>query len=144
MVEPIFNDIEDRLLKLILHYDSVIIISAWFSSDKIAAAIEGLSSAILVVSDAAKIAPEQAKLFDQVYVYSSEKGMLHSKYIIFLIEGKPKAVWTGSYNFTYSATLNQENGVFIDDVKVAEAYAKNAEELVRKAKLVAERKIGYN
>lgn len=144
MVEPIFNDIEDRLLKFIISYDGVIIVSAWFSSDKIAAAIEGLSSAILIVSDAAKVSSEQMKRFDQVYVYSSEKGMLHSKYIIFLIEGKPQAVWTGSYNFTYSATLNQENGVFIDDVKVAAAYAKNAEELVNKSKLVAERKIGYD
>ena len=35
---------------------------------------------------------------------------------------KPYAVWTGSFNFTKSATLSFENAVVLQDAKIVEAY----------------------
>jgi hypothetical protein len=35
----------------------------------------------------------------------------------------PKVVWTGSFNFTYSATLSLENVTVIEDEQIATAYA---------------------
>ncbi|HEU5377454.1 MAG TPA: hypothetical protein VFV38_18690 [Ktedonobacteraceae bacterium] len=37
---------------------------------------------------------------------------------------RPVAVWTGSFNFSYSAGLSFENAVFIDDERIAEKYFK--------------------
>lgn len=59
---------------------------------------------------------------------------MHNKFVVFcdVIEGAsrfkedivvPKSVWTGSMNFTHNATLSFENGVLIQDKKIATAYA---------------------
>lgn len=55
---------------------------------------------------------------------------MHHKFIVFGdFEGtdddrifKPRAVWTGSYNFSVNATKSLENGVYIEDERIAQAY----------------------
>ncbi|MNG29679.1 hypothetical protein D3C84_1151500 [compost metagenome] len=57
---------------------------------------------------------------------------MHNKFIVFakVDDGSidtfetitPYAVWTGSFNFTKSATLSLENALFITDAKIVKAY----------------------
>ena len=56
---------------------------------------------------------------------------MHHKFLVFLhrsgpgaSEVKPKAVWTGSFNFSRNATESLENAVYIEDEQIAEAYLK--------------------
>ena len=53
-------------------------------------------------------------------------GLMHHKFLI--VDGK--RVWTGSYNFTGAADRNNaENGVLLDDPKVAGRFAEEFERL---------------
>jgi hypothetical protein len=53
---------------------------------------------------------------------------MHHKFVVFgnlNPEGwcfEPKAVWTGSFNFTHNGRNSLENAVFIEDEKIANAY----------------------
>lgn len=57
---------------------------------------------------------------------------MHNKFIVFAKVDEsstndfetitPYAVWTGSFNFTKSATLSLENALFITDTKIVNAY----------------------
>lgn len=47
----------------------------------------------------------------------------HNKFIVFLEDGKPKSVWTGSTNFTESGIFGQSNvGHIVEDEGVAQQY----------------------
>lgn len=64
-------------------------------------------------------------------------GLMHNKYIIFeqTINNKP-LLWTGSFNFTRSAqTINQENVVILDNLKLIESYKQAFEELYEKSQV---------
>lgn len=53
-----------------------------------------------------------------------KRGIMHNKFIIFKhsLNGKP-LLWTGSYNFTWSANKkNQENVLIIDDFEIIKFY----------------------
>ena len=41
----------------------------------------------------------------------------------------PEAVWTGSFNMSVNASLSLENGVFIRDLKIADAYFKEFQQI---------------
>lgn len=57
-------------------------------------------------------------------------SIMHHKFVIFGNAGKQSLVWTGSFNFTRSATLrNQENVVILDDAYVVERYSQQFERL---------------
>ena len=50
-------------------------------------------------------------------------ALMHHKFLVRLDkEGKPTAVWTGSFNLTAGAEGNIENGMEIHDPKVAQAF----------------------
>lgn len=48
---------------------------------------------------------------------------MHHKFLLFCNNAcEPYAVWTGSFNFTYNATQSLENGLFITDRYIVQAY----------------------
>ncbi|HTN57915.1 MAG TPA: phospholipase D-like domain-containing protein [Protaetiibacter sp.] len=50
-------------------------------------------------------------------------AFMHHKFLVRLSStGRPLMVWTGSFNFTAGAERNIENGMVIDDPKLAAAY----------------------
>lgn len=50
--------------------------------------------------------------------------LMHHKFAVRLTNGKPTAVWTGSFNWTANASSSIENAIEIHDPKVAEDYLK--------------------
>lgn len=75
--------------------------------------------------------------YPPVWTLSSRgsNALMHSKYLVFfdtpVVDERgggtgariaPRAVWTGSFNFTKNASCNQENAQFIEDARVAKAY----------------------
>lgn len=50
--------------------------------------------------------------------------LMHHKFAVRLTNGKPTAVWTGSFNWTVNASSSIENAVEIHDPKVAEDFLK--------------------
>ncbi len=57
-------------------------------------------------------------------------SIMHHKFVIFGGGGQQPVVWTGSFNFTRSATMrNQENVVILDDEYVIERYSQQFERL---------------
>jgi len=67
----------------------------------------------------------------KVYVYNPRNmtvlnNIMHNKFVLFgkNIEGKP-LLWTGSFNFTKSAQMNnQENVLILDEIHLIERYQK--------------------
>lgn len=50
--------------------------------------------------------------------------LMHHKFAVRLTQGKPTAVWTGSFNWTVNASSSIENAVEIHDTGIAEEYLK--------------------
>ena len=53
---------------------------------------------------------------------SAAHPLMHSKFLVRLVSGRPVAVWTGSFNLSKSAESNIENAVEIHDPAIAAAY----------------------
>lgn len=48
---------------------------------------------------------------------------MHNKFLVFLDDNwKPVSVWTGSFNMAHCSTNSLENGLFIEDVELAQRY----------------------
>jgi phosphatidylserine/phosphatidylglycerophosphate/cardiolipin synthase-like enzyme len=59
------------------------------------------------------------------------KGLGHNKFCVVSVDGKPTRVWTGSTNWSMTGLHTQaNNGIFIDDAGIAEAYLAHWKELV--------------
>jgi phosphatidylserine/phosphatidylglycerophosphate/cardiolipin synthase-like enzyme len=53
-----------------------------------------------------------------------DRGMMHHKFVVFLQEGQPEAVWTGSANLTENSQHHWENAVYIKNKTIAQQYQK--------------------
>lgn len=86
-----------------------------------------------------------------VHVYRCQtvtilNNIMHNKFVIFgkNIEGK-SLVWTGSFNFTKSATLNnQENVVVLDEMHIIQRYTKQFVILKERVNKKESTKIAYH
>ncbi len=76
-----------------------------------------------------------------VHIYDTSRGKtslsnrMHNKFIIFGNSGSGRTrVWTGSYNFTRSADIaNQENAVLIDDAQTVKKFIDQYEKLKKRS-----------
>ncbi len=79
------------------------------------------------VPDENKLARRDLKQHSKVHVYDrlvKSPHFAHNKFVVFCDKsGKPKRVWTGSTNWTVTGLCTQtNNGILIDDPKLAAAY----------------------
>jgi len=132
-MEVFFDNIEAKLCQKIIEFDEVVICSAWLSSDKILEAASQINSQVILTEDiklrigAAGYDKHLIKKLktniQKIYIYhSSDKKLMHNKFIVFLNDNKPVAVATGSYNLTYSASKNYENMIYIVNDDIAQKY----------------------
>lgn len=124
-----FDGIQNALIAAIVQFTSVHVCCPWVSSRPIIDEIgklPGRCSLITTVQHSTDWNMERLKkAFSFIYVWShptKREAIAHSKFIIFLMNEKPVAVWTGSYNFTAAAEDNKENGIYIEDDSVAAVY----------------------
>ena len=47
---------------------------------------------------------------------------MHHKFMVFVQDDIPRAVLTGSYNYTEQAKNNLENVIYIEDTAIAQSY----------------------
>jgi len=78
------------------------------------------------------------------YVYKGCKdspGCMHNKFVVFGNNGDNQSiVWTGSFNFTPSATNhNHENVVIIRDTQVAEQFEKQFEKIKKESHVLQQK-----
>lgn len=134
------DDVHALLLDLIVHEKKSIHMAAYMITDKeiaqalVAAHKRGVH--VEIVTDASCLKSESGQIDwlkkqgIPVHVYigasrPSTSNIMHNKFVIF---GKNKNdtsfVWTGSFNFTYSARKhNQENVLLLCDAYVVQRYA---------------------
>ena len=135
MLKAIFTNIEKEIIALVEQHcpDQLLISSPWISSEAIIDAASVRDSKLLL-NDYGKIHKGSCdydiafvrilvESFTELFIYTSESHMLHSKFIVFVKDEKPFAVLTGSYNYTVQAAKNYENVIFIVDDTIAWQYA---------------------
>lgn len=140
------DNIKQHLIDLITHEKQSIKVSVYTFTDKeIAAALieaqkRGVAVEVITDGSASKDKFSKIAYLNQagirVCVYEpKEEGLInnimHHKFVLF---GKNKddkpLLWTGSYNFTKSANIkNQENVVVLDDPHIVDQYLKQFERL---------------
>ncbi len=144
------DDIQKQLLSFIQQEQQSIKIAIFILTDKeVAQALiqaKNRGVKIEIVTDAACIHDRYSKInllrengFN-IFIYNPKnaKGMMsdamHNKFVIFGNNIHNKSlIWTGSYNFTKSARLNnQENVVVLDDQVVVNKFSKHFEQLKKR------------
>lgn len=132
IIQPHFINIESAICSYIQSADEIFICSAWLSSDAILEAASTRDAKLLMncsgkMNSASyeynpNFLKKVLKAIPDSYVYTSDRGILHHKFIVLRANQRPYAVITGSYNYTHQAQSNCENIVYIYDDKVAMAY----------------------
>ena len=75
------------------------------------------------VWEATEAAAVEVGLLDHMTRRQTNSAISHNKFIVLLENGKPKAVWTGSTNFTWGGIFGQSNvGHLVRDETVAQTY----------------------
>jgi len=110
--------------------------------------------AVEVVTDPSKLYDRYSKITQlhekgiEIFVYnpdykkkSSPYNLMHNKFIVFgENNGSTSSVWTGSFNFTRSAMLrNQENVVVLGGTSVVERFASQFNQLKKRCKKIRKR-----
>lgn len=128
-----FDNIEDAICNFIRESEEVVGCVAWLKSRRIISALQGCPCTLVVTSDRVHRAarailsslPHRSGL-RAVSVVGLARGrfrpLMHNKFIVMMRNGTPRAVITGSFNFTAHSNANLENVVRIDDASVARAY----------------------
>lgn len=144
-IEPVFNDIESKIIKEIDKATlSIRVAVAWFTSKSlieklIKKAAEGLQ-VDLIWSEEEKDSSKLSPLFhqnlleaggDSYTISKSGMAMMHNKFCII----DQKIVITGSYNWTNNGGRNSENIVIIRNQEVANIYTQNFIDLLEIAEV---------
>lgn len=135
LIVPFFTDIDSKIIELIRIYDWVKVCTAWLTSSQIidvlseadAQIITGWPPSTNTIGDVFDYYDKIHKLGDKIRMYKPDKGIIHHKFIVFGNDDSPQAVWTGSYNMSYQAQFNLENGVFIQHPATASAFMQQFE-----------------
>ena len=134
-----FDNIEDYLIACIRNSTEVVGCVAWLRSPKILKALEHKKCNIAITSDTklprySKIQPFMTTYGTAVRKVGLARGryraLMHNKFLVFLLNGKPRFVVTGSFNLTKHSTHNLENIVTIKIPECAEHYLKEAVEIL--------------
>lgn len=149
------DDLQDELIKLInQEKESIKIAIFTFTDAQVAQAlIESYNRGVIieVVCDAAYLRDQYSKIAVlqshkiPVYTYNPHYqnigkkkqellSIMHNKFVVFGKNGEDAAlVWTGSFNFTRSAKLrNQENVVILDDAYAVKKYSEQFNRLKKR------------
>ena len=144
IIEPIFDDIENHLIKYIASAKkSIKIAVAWFTNEEIFSSLlstlqRGVPVTLITLYDRINVDggidfQELVNAGGELYLSAYNNGIVHHKYCI--IDGV--YVLSGSYNYTYYAEyINYENLLTIKSEAVASKYAENFENVVQNAEKV--------
>ena len=134
--EVVFDNIEQRILKEIeeAHY-AIFVSVAWFTNKKLFNALlekarNNCYVSIIIqlddINSQCGIDYSQIRVGrSECFMISKEAELLHDKYCVIDF----KKVITGSYNWTYKASINSENVVIISDPDIAGQYITRFEKL---------------
>lgn len=138
-VTSIFENIEASILEYFYAAESNVSIAvAWFTNKKIFKAVldcisRGVNVSLITLYDQINLngGLRFQKLIDlggKLYLSTNANSIMHNKYCII----DNKYVISGSYNFTYYAEqVNLENILVIENNKIAEAYQKNFDKILK-------------
>lgn len=144
IIEPIFDDIENHLIKYIASAKkSIKIAVAWFTNEEIFSSLlstlkRGVPVTLITLYDRINVDggidfQELVNAGGELYLSAYNNGIVHHKYCI--IDGV--YVLSGSYNYTYYAEyINYENLLTIKSESVASKYAENFENVIQNAEKV--------
>ncbi|WP_417882369.1 phospholipase D-like domain-containing protein [Xanthomarina gelatinilytica] len=134
-----FENIRERIIETLDNCEFELKIAvAWFTDTKLLSKVEELSRKgvkVKIIIDDDHI--NQKQLFEDLYYNEAEiflsKKLMHNKFCV--IDGK--TVINGSYNWTYSASSNEENiNVVSNNREFAEKFENQFSKLLSKCKLI--------
>lgn len=83
------------------------------------------------------------RIYNPSYNQKNKTSLMHHKFALFTNNLDKSLVWTGSYNFTKSASSsNQENALVLDDQKIFDIFSKQFQRLKKRSYRYGQRKKG--
>ena len=74
------------------------------------------------------------RIYNPSYDKKSRASLMHHKFVLFTNNLGRSLIWTGSYNFTKTASsTNQENALILDDQKIFDIFAKQFQRLRKRS-----------
>jgi phosphatidylserine/phosphatidylglycerophosphate/cardiolipin synthase-like enzyme len=127
-----FNNIEYHIIKYIQKWESCLVCTCWISSERIIDELSTLAHSECILNYQSsydqysssfnkKLCKQLRDSFCQIYLHKGV-NLMHHKFMVFIQDDIPRAVLTGSYNYTEQAKKNMENIIYIEDSNIAKQY----------------------
>lgn len=132
-VRVAFCNCEREVVGCISGCDSVKICVAWLTNMAIIEALKFVPCQVVVTADKMhrKVHKHLRSMKARKIGKASGKfrSLMHHKFLVGCVEGKPMFVLTGSYNYSAKGAHNIENIIRIDSPTIARRYAEEADAL---------------
>jgi phosphatidylserine/phosphatidylglycerophosphate/cardiolipin synthase-like enzyme len=143
-MEVYFENIEKIICEKMKKADKVYVCAAWLTSIDIIEACAQVDAIVILNEDSKivkgspsydnKLTAKLKRSFHKIYIYKSDRKLMHNKFIILFSDDVPYGIITGSYNFTIAANFNFENIIYVEDKSIANKYLQEFEKILVECK----------